>query len=118
MLPKVGNGTRSEILTSCRRVSSYLDSTAMAYHLNVAMFKIVHSCFLRTGIQKQAVNQEIQRDSATNLCQSRCSSSHQSVNDSSFLYYAHDFKLCRADSCQRVTEFNHEERVTIVKHSM
>jgi hypothetical protein len=48
-------GLSTQRLTRHGYVYSSLDSGEISYHVNNAIFKIVHSCLLRPGVQKQAM---------------------------------------------------------------
>jgi hypothetical protein len=48
-------GLSTQRLTRHGYVCSRLESSEITYHLNNAIYKIVHSCLLRPGVQKQAM---------------------------------------------------------------
>jgi hypothetical protein len=48
-------GLSTQRLTRHGYVCSHLQASEITYHLNNAIFKIVHSCLLRPGVQKQAM---------------------------------------------------------------
>jgi len=48
-------GLSTQRLTRHGYVCSHLQASEVTYHLNNAIFKIVHSCLLRPGVQKQAM---------------------------------------------------------------